>query len=122
MKYARRDARIYTDLEPIDRNDPESAATAIEYGLPESFSGKAKACWQYFSGAAYLFEYKGQLVMTDESLYLTEHGDGSHEAPYGAPRGTFDTWLTGHREGPSIPGTRSKPFWSRFLMNFWKTT
>ena len=30
--------------------------------------------------------------MTDESLYLTEHGDGSHEAPYGAPRGTFDTW------------------------------
>ena len=55
MKYARRDARIYTDLEPIDRNDPESAATAIEYGLPESFSGKAKACWQYFSGAAYLF-------------------------------------------------------------------
>jgi hypothetical protein len=68
MKYARRDARIYTDLEPIDMNDPESAATAIEYGLPESFSGKAKACWQYFSGAAYLFEYKGQLVMTDESL------------------------------------------------------
>ena len=85
MKYARRDARIYTDLEPIDMNDPESTATAIEYGLPESFSGKAKACWQYFSGAAYLFE-------------------------------------TGHREGPSIPGTRSKPFWSRFLMNFWKTT
>ena len=30
--------------------------------------------------------------MTDESLYLTEHGDGSHEAPFGAPRGTFDTW------------------------------
>ena len=82
MKYARRDARIYTDLDPIDMNDPESAATAIEYGLPEGFSGKAKACWQYFSGAAYLFEYKGQLVMTDESLYLTEHGDG----------GTFDTW------------------------------
>ena len=67
MKYARRDARIYTDLEPIDRNDPESAATAIEYGLPDGFSGKAKACWQYFSGAAYLFEYKGQLVMTDRA-------------------------------------------------------
>jgi hypothetical protein len=30
--------------------------------------------------------------MTDESLYLTEHGDGSHEAPYGAPRGEFETW------------------------------
>jgi len=60
--------------------------------LPEGFSGKAKACWTYFSGAAYLFEYKGRLVMTDESLYLTEHGDGSHEAPYGAPRGEFETW------------------------------
>ena len=45
-----------------------------------------------FSGAAYLFEYKGRLVMTDESLYLTEHGDGSYEAPYGAPRGEFETW------------------------------
>ena len=92
MKYARTDIQIYTDLEPIDRNDPEAAATAIEYSLPTSFSGKAKACWQYFSGAAYLFEYKGGLVMTDESLELTAFGDGSHEAPFGAPRGEFDTW------------------------------
>ena len=92
MKFARRDARIYTDLEPIDMNDPQSAATAIEYGLPDGFSGKAKACWEYFSGAAYLFEYKGKLVMTDESLYLTEHGDGSHEAPFGAPRAEFENW------------------------------
>ena len=51
-----------------------------------------KACWDYFEGAAFLFSYKGHLVMTDESLYLTEHGDGSHEAPFGAPRGTFDSW------------------------------
>ena len=92
MKYARSDVQIYTDLEPIDRNDPESAGTAIEYGLPDGFSGKAKACWNYFSGAAYLFEYKGRLVMTDESLYLTEHGDGSYAAPFGAPRGEFETW------------------------------
>ena len=92
MKYARDDIRIYTDLHPIDRNDPDSEASAIEYSLPSRFSGKAKACWEYFSGAAYLFEYKGKLVMTDESLYLTEHGDGSHEAPWGAPRGEFETW------------------------------
>ena len=92
MKYARRDVRMYNDLQPIDRNDPENESSAIEYGLPDGFSGKAKACWKYFSGAAYLFEYKDRLVMTDESLYLTEHGDGSHEAPYGAPRGTFDSW------------------------------
>ena len=92
MKYARRDVRIYTDQQPVDRNNPESAASAIEYSLPSGFSGKAKACWQYFSGAAYLFEYKGRLVMTDESLELTEYGDGSREAPFGAPRGEFDTW------------------------------
>ena len=92
MKYARHDVRMYNDQQPIDRNDPASACTAIEYGLPTGFSGKAKACWQYFSGAAYLFEYKGRLVMTDESLELTEYGDGSREAPFGAPRGEFDTW------------------------------
>ena len=49
MKFARRDAQIYTELEPIDRDDPASASTAIEYGLPTGFSGKAHACWQYFS-------------------------------------------------------------------------
>lgn len=92
MKYARNDACIYADLEPLDMNDPESAGTAIEYGLPEGFSNKAKACWSYFSGAAYLFEYKGELVITDESLYLTEHGDGTREAPFGAPRATFTAW------------------------------
>ena len=92
MKYARNDARIYTDLDPIDMNDPEGAATAIEYSLPEGFSDKAKECWEYFSGAAFLFEYKDRLVMTDESLYLTEHGDGSHAAPFGAPRATFEAW------------------------------
>lgn len=92
MKYARCDSRIYNDLEPIDRNDPEHANEAIEYSLPRNFSGKAHACWSYFSGAAYLFEYKDKLVITDESLYLTEHGDGSHDAPFGAPRGIFETW------------------------------
>ena len=92
MKYARNDILIYNDLQPVDRNDPASEHTAIEYSLPAGFSGKAKACWEYFSGAAYLFEYKGKLIITDESLYLTEHGDGSHEAPFGGPRGEFDSW------------------------------
>ena len=92
MKFQRTDIRIYNDLQPIDMNDRASEGTAIEYSLPTRFSGKAKACWEYFSGAAFLFEYKGRLVITDESLYLTEHGDGSHEAPFGAPRGEFDTW------------------------------
>ena len=92
MKFERPDTYILTGLEPIDRNDPESQSTAIEYALPTGFSDKAKACWDYFEGAAFLFSYKGKLVITDEGLYLTEHGDGSHEAPFGAPRGEFDLW------------------------------
>ena len=92
MKFQRTDIRIYNDLQPIDMNDRASEGTAIEYALPTGFSDKAKACWDYFEGAAFLFSYKGKLVITDESLYLTEHGDGSHEAPFGAPRGEFDTW------------------------------
>ena len=92
MKFQRTDIRIYNDLQPIDMNDRASEGTAIEYALPTGFSDKAKACWDYFEGAAFLFSYKSKLVITDESLYLTEHGDGSHEAPFGAPRGEFDTW------------------------------
>lgn len=39
----------------------------------------------------YLYSYKGKFVATDESLELTECGDGSHENPYGAPRFVCDT-------------------------------
>ena len=53
MKFARTDIQItYCGENPIDRNDPASAASAIEYTLPTRFSNKAKACWRYFSGAA----------------------------------------------------------------------
>ena len=93
MKFARTDIQItYCGDDPIDRNDPASAATAIEYTLPTRFSNKAKACWPYFSGAAYLFEYKGQLVVTDEALELTMAGDGSNGNPLGGPRAVFNTW------------------------------
>ena len=92
MKLFRPDTRILNGLHPIDRNDPESESSAIGYALPEGFSDKAKACWEYFEDTVYLFSYKGNLVMTDESLYLTNHGDGTHEAPLGGPRGTFDSW------------------------------
>lgn len=83
---------IYNDEEPLDRNDPESAHTAIEYGLPEYFSEEAKEAWDYFEGTAFIYEYKGRLVITDEGLNLTEAGDGTHGNPYGGPRGTFDSW------------------------------
>ena len=97
-KFEREDARCYTEHDPaslvfeaIDKNDPE-AYPAAQYGLPESFSEKAKSAWEYLDDTAFIFEYKGRLVVTDESLYLTEHGDGSSEAPFGFPRYTADTW------------------------------
>lgn len=40
----------------------------------------------------FLFLYKDHLVVTDESLYLTEWGDGSPEAPWGFPRFECETW------------------------------
>ena len=68
MSFERPDTHILTGLCPIDRNDPASENTATEYALPTGFSDKAKACWDYFEGAAYLFSYKGSLVMTKEGL------------------------------------------------------
>ena len=75
----------------IDRNDPLGAATAVELRFPRTFSKKAWRVIRYFEGAMYLYSYKGKFVATDESLELTEYGDGSHEAPYGAPRFVCDT-------------------------------
>ena len=100
MKFNRTDAQTLTAAQftatygeaPVDKNDPEAASTAIFYDLPAGFSDKAKAAWMYLDGTAFIFEYKGQLVVTDESLYLTEHGNGTHEAPHGFPRDTFDSW------------------------------
>ena len=31
-------------------------------------------------------------MVTDESLYLTAHGDGTAEAPLGSPRWECDSW------------------------------
>ena len=100
MKFERIDAQTMTAEQfadkfgeyPADKNDPEAASTAIYYDLPSGFSDKAKAAWKYLDGAAFIFEYKDKLVMTDEGLYLTEHGNGTHEAPYGGPRAEFDSW------------------------------
>ena len=78
-------------LVPIDMNDYLGALTAIEVLYPESFSERAWKVIRYMNGCMFLFFYKGKYVATDESLYLTEHGDGSAEAPYGAPRWTGDT-------------------------------
>lgn len=93
MEFIRPDNRItYYGEDPIDRNDPKDARRALGLTLPEGFSKEAKACWEYFDGAAYLFGYKGVLVVTDEAMELTEAGDGSRENPYGGPRWTNNSW------------------------------
>ena len=93
MKFLREDNRVtFCGEQPIDRNNPEQAATAIELTLPTGLSEKAQKCWDYFDGTAFAYEYCGRLVVTDEALELTEYGDGSYEAPFGAPRWVCDGW------------------------------
>ena len=75
----------------IDRNDPAAQHTAIEYEFPPEFSPRAKMALDYFEvgtkySTAYLFAYKGRYVVTDESRWLTGHGDGTPGNPMGFPR------------------------------------
>jgi hypothetical protein len=93
MKFLRNDNQItFCGDYPVDMNDRQSERTAVELTLPSGLSEKAQACWDYFDGTAFAYEYKGRLVVTDESLYLTAHGNGTHEAPIGSPRWEGDSW------------------------------
>lgn len=92
LKFNRDDISVLYGLEPIDRNDPASASSAVNLSLPDGFSEKAHAVWDYLDGTAFIFEYKGQLVVTDESLWLTDWGDGSPGSPMGFPRWVGDSW------------------------------
>lgn len=76
---------IITGQTPVDNNDVGNESTAIEYELPDNFSEKAKKYWEYLEGAAFIYEYEGRLVITDESLELTEYENG-------APRWVFNSW------------------------------
>lgn len=75
----------------VDRNDPEGAKSATELQFPPTFNQQAWRVIRYMEGAMFLYSYKGKLVVTDESLYLTDHGNGTHEAPYGGPRWVGDS-------------------------------
>lgn len=92
LKFYRSDVSVLDGLEPVDRNDPAAASSAVELSLPLTFSEMAHAAWRYLDGTAFLFEYKGQLVVTDESLWLTAWGDGSPGSPMGFPRWVCDSW------------------------------
>lgn len=75
----------------VDRNDPKAEITAIELRFPPTFCERAWKVIHYFEGTMFLFAYKGKFVVTDESLDLTEAGDGTPGAPYGAPRWTGES-------------------------------
>ena len=100
MKFERTDVQTLTAEQfaeqfgecPVDKNDPENSMTAVYFSVPTAFSAKAKATMDYFDDSAFIFEYKDHLVVTDESLYLTMHGNGTYEAPSGCPRAGFDSW------------------------------
>lgn len=79
------------NLKPIDLLDPEAASTAVFVDYPDTLTEKALEAAAYFDDAAFLFQYKGRLVLTDESLWLTEAGDGSRDNPFGFPRWVGDT-------------------------------
>ena len=57
MKFFNEHTRILKGIHPVDMNDRMSERTAVELDLPDNFSDKAKACWDYFDGAAFIFEY-----------------------------------------------------------------
>ena len=91
-KFRREGVEItYCGEDPVDRSDPAASAGALELTLPAGFCEKARAVWDYLNGAAFIFQYKGRLVVTDESLDLAPFGDGIREA-IGCPRWVLDSW------------------------------
>lgn len=75
----------------VDRNDPDAAVTAIEIRFPETFCERAWKVIRCLDDTIFLYAYKGRFVVTDESLYLTDHGNGSPTAPFGGPRWAGDS-------------------------------
>ena len=71
----------------------------------------------------YLYAYKGKFVATDESLELTEYGDGTPTAPYGAPRfvcntlnemeKTLEDLADFYDEDGTIPGWETPPYYKK---------
>ena len=81
------------DLNAIDKQNLDGAygATAVAMDWPEDLSEKAKEALGYLDDTAYLFHYLGKYIITDESLWLTEFGNGTMDSPYGFPRAEFSS-------------------------------
>ena len=82
-----------TTLKPIDKNNLDGVygATAVALDWPEDLSKKAKEALDYLDDTAYLFHYLGKYIITDESLWLTEFGNGTMDSPYDFPRAEFSS-------------------------------
>lgn len=80
-------------LNAIDKQNLDGVygATAVALDWPEDLSEKAREALDYLDDTAYLFHYLGKYIVTDESLRLTEYGDGTMDSPFGCPRADFDT-------------------------------
>ena len=101
---------------PVDRNDPMSAQTAQALCFPHELSDNAWRMLNYLDDTAWLFAYKGKLVVTDESLDLTVAGDGTCENPFGSPRWVGDNfeemeaWLEAEFEAWMEDDPEDRPF------------
>ena len=75
-------------LNAIDKQNLDGVygATAVALDWPENLSEKAKKALDYLDDTAYLFHYLGKYIITDESLWLTEFGNGTMDSPFGFPR------------------------------------
>lgn len=79
--------------DPIDKNnlDGVMGATAVPLEFPEGLSKKAEAGLAYLEGAAFLFQYQGRYIVTDESGWLTAYGTGRKDDPAGFPQAEFES-------------------------------
>lgn len=79
---------IRNEIRPVDVNnmDGQRGATAAPVDWPEGLSRKATQALLYLDGAAFLFLYRGDYIITDESGLLTETGK---DYCYGGPRAEF---------------------------------
>jgi len=110
---------------PFDRTDPESAETAVALAFPHELSDNAWRVLNYLDDTAWLFAYKGKLVVTDESLELTNAGDGSAENPIGCPRWTgssfeeLEAWLEHEFQNWQTLPVEQRPFGRHTKVNRW---
>lgn len=79
---------IRNEIRPVDKNnmDGQRGATAVPVDWPVGLSRKATQALLYLDGAVFLFLYRGEYIITDESGWLTE---SDKDNICGGPRAEF---------------------------------